>query len=472
MVTIEINNNFCILTSKDNLDGLKSLYKALAFRHPQAFYMQKKLRYTWDGFVYPLSKRGKLKTGLLQKAIDILVEWEEDYNVIDHRRKIQLGEIPHELGGLIPYDYQREGVERLFSNYVLEQLHPRAVIPFSVGAGKTLMMFMIHATVIDAQTLIIVDRKPLFSQLLGDAKKVFGNKVGYINADNIKWGQITICMLLSLRNCMVSQYNRLKEFTVVLVDEPDSNLGDTMETVLLGLPSATVRVGFSGSVFVRDKELKKDIILNTKLRELFGEPIFKVTAKTLEEQGITTKVIVKLLKGNRLPVGDITFNDEFDRICCSENRFEQIRYRLIYNIKAKRKQIFVFTKFIQQTEDLYHYLKDKLPEGITIDYSHHKKVGDVLDRFREGKLNILITSLYLKRGINVPNIEVIINNSGGLDRNPIQVFGRGVRRLPGKDKWYLEDFVDINCNYLQRHAKDRIKLYKILGLEIRNYSLL
>jgi superfamily II DNA or RNA helicase len=472
VIKLEINNNFCKFSSVDNEQGLKSLYKDLSFRHPEAFYMQRKLKYTWDGFVHPLNKKGRLKTGLLQTAIDILVEYEEEYMVLDHRVKIQTQDIPSELGGLTPYGFQTQGVEALFSNYVLEQLHPRAVIPFSVGAGKTLMMFMIHATVVNARTIIVVDRKPLFDQLLNDAYKVFGKKVGYINAKDIVWGELMVCMLMSLSNRLQTQAHRLQEYNVLLVDEPDSNLGSSMESVVLGLPNTTVRVGFSGSVFVRDKELKKDILINTKLRELFGEPIFKVTAKDLEDEGVTTKVIIKLIKGNRLMVSGLDFNDEFKSIACSPRRFEQIYNRIMYNWKGGRRHIFIFTRFIQQTEDLYHFLRERLPSNIGLGFSHHKMVGNVLDLFKEGKINVLVTSLYLKRGINVPNIEVIINNSGGLDRNPIQIFGRGVRRMPGKEIWYFEDFMDINCTYLHKHSKDRIKLYKTLKLEVRNYSLI
>jgi superfamily II DNA or RNA helicase len=86
---------------------------------------------------------------------------------------------------------------------------------------------------------------------------------------------------------------------------------------------------------------------------------------------------------------------------------------------------------------------------------------EILEDFKQGKLKCLVGNLKIfNKGINIPNLDVIINASGNAgDVVTVQTIGRCLRKSPGKEKATYIDFMDAG-DYLNKHSVSRIAALK------------
>ncbi len=473
MVRFTINNNTTKLTGDD--EALRALYNHLKFKHPNAYHMKKRLGYHWDGYVYPLSKTGTMKTGLIQTALDYLVEELdiEDYEIVDHRRQLEVGDIPTEVGPMSltgKYAYQKRVIESIVFNDFLDQPHGRGIVLASMNAGKTPIMFGVHMAVKDSRTIILINNTVLYKQLKKDLAMVFPDTYGYMQGKSIQWGEIMVVMVQTLSNRLKEYSTQLAQFNILLTDECDLAANKTFETVYKALQHISLRAGFTGTAFLRF--LKKDAIRNTKMLEIFGSLLYTITMKELEEKDVSTPIVVKLIKGNTQVIDGLNFKEEWDEcITYNKKRHKKILKRVRFNMNSHRNHIMIFCKFIAQVEQTYQYLQKHSEGRYTVGYAHHKSNHDpVIEAFRVGELNVLVCSLFLKRGLNLPLITTILNAAGGdFYSAPLQIAGRGVRKHKSKSVVYLEDMQD-KGKYLSKHSRQRVRYYKQQKLKLRDLT--
>lgn len=468
MIRLEINNNTTKLTG--NSEVLSDLYHTLKFKHPDAYHIKKYIRYYWDGFVYPISNKGVIKTGLLDTVLEITSEDELEYEVEDHRKIPIAYDIPTVIGGTKIHAHSVEVLKAIAHNELLPGCpHPRGIVLASMNAGKTLMMCGVHMMYRDAKTIILLESSTLYKQMKEDLSKIFPDSYGYMQGKKIQWGDIMIVMVQTLKNRLKEYESKLLEYQVLLTDEADLASNKTFETVYSKLHHMPIRLGFTGTAFMR--QLAKDKLRNIKMLEIFGNVLYDISMKDLEDWGISTPVVMKSVWGNTGQVSTATdFKSEFDQlITFNKARHKKICKRVLYNLKAKRTHIMIFCKYIDQATETYAYLQPRIPKKYSIEVTHHKtKDSRIIEDFKSGKLNILICTLYLKRGMNFPWIQVIINASGGaFYSNPLQIIGRGVRKHKKKMKLYVEDIYDMG-KYLEKHSKQRLKYYRDQRLTIRD----
>jgi intein/homing endonuclease len=331
---------------------------------------------------------------------------------------------------------------------------------------NTLIMMGTYLGFNKSRTMILLDNSKLYIQIKRDLHSLFPHEYGYMQGKEVKWGNIMVGMIKTVKNRLSEFRKEFNTFRVLLVDEADLAGNATYNAVFKEFPNAGARIGFSGTVFLRD--LKKDALRNNTLREYFGDILFSITAKELEDQEFTTKAIVKLVPG--LKGGGEDFIDEFNNVIgLNPAHHYLILKRVRYNLMTHKYPIMVFTRYIEQTEVLGLYLKSALP-NVSLDWVHHKRAEQkVLDNFKDGKIKVLVCSLFLKRGLSFPLVRCIINASAGeFYSNPLQVLGRGTRTNEGKKKvFYFEDIMD-SGTYLTRHSKARVLQYKREKYFIRN----
>ena len=83
----------------------------------------------------------------------------------------------------------------------------------------------------------------------------------------------------------------------------------------------------------------------------------------------------------------------------------------------------------------------------------------VLDAMRNGHQPIVLSSVILDEGVDVPAIRSLVLAGGTKARHRIkQRIGRGMRAVEGKHKLMVWDFADAG-KYLGAHARDRQILY-------------
>jgi superfamily II DNA or RNA helicase len=75
--------------------------------------------------------------------------------------------------------------------------------------------------------------------------------------------------------------------------------------------------------------------------------------------------------------------------------------------------------------------------------------------------------MIIRRGKNLPIMQVLINGAGGKSHeNILQILGRLLRKGEGQEKVYLDDFFDKGY-YLQKHSKRRIIFYRNEKFEVK-----
>lgn len=100
-------------------------------------------------------------------------------------------------------------------------------------------------------------------------------------------------------------------------------------------------------------------------------------------------------------------------------------------------KILIFGERIRQAEELYERLRGQYPERVG---RYHSQMGqqanrNVLDRFRDGSIRILIACKAIDEGVDIPDADVGIILSGtSVQRQRVQRLGRIIRNAEGKER--------------------------------------
>lgn len=101
------------------------------------------------------------------------------------------------------------------------------------------------------------------------------------------------------------------------------------------------------------------------------------------------------------------------------------------------EKVLIFGERIRQAEELYKLLNERYPARVG---RYHSQMGDqanknILERFRQGDIRILIACKAMDEGVDVPDVSVGIILSGtSAQRQRIQRLGRIIRKKEGKTR--------------------------------------
>jgi superfamily II DNA or RNA helicase len=193
------------------------------------------------------------------------------------------------------------------------------------------------------------------------------------------------------------------------------------------------------------------------------------------DEGFSSDVKVYIHNGNtRVKYkGDYHKEHEFGIIKSGERnnkitkltskRSRQSRLPLMVFCKHHRHLDFVYKRLMKKAGIVGHELF-----GLRIEKVHHQTPNrkEIVERFRDGKTDILVGSYILKRGMNFPLLRWIINAGGGDSvENVLQILGRATRKHESKKYTGMDDFYD-RGQYLRRHSYHRVNTYKKEKLKV------
>ncbi len=136
--------------------------------------------------------------------------------------------------------------------------------------------------------------------------------------------------------------------------------------------------------------------------------------------------------------------------------------------KDSDKRVFIFVPNIACGKLLESCLKKEL--NCQFVFSEMKERKEIINRFRENKLQFIITTTILERGVTVANVDVcIINADDDIfdERSIVQIVGRA-----GRDKRYPEADVIIFADYYTVGIKASIKHIESMNQIARKKNLL
>ena len=346
---------------------------------------------------------------------------------------------------LAPFPHQREMMRALIEVRMAGK--EKALGVMASGTGKTLVVafdtqgYFIHS---EPNVLIICHSKQLLYQHKEEFQRVFG--------DTCKYGMF-IGPEKSIdedTNFVFATFQSLREhleefspdmFDYIWVDEAHHTPAKTFLTVvnhfrpkfLLGLTATPIRED------------------GASLDDTFGAPIYELDLIEAWHRDLLSpvecKVFTDYIEGIEayLDSGEKVSWKQLNNSVFVEQRDEKIIDIVSGYIKPDSTTVF-FCRNIAHAERIAKLI----PEAETIHSElSDKKIAERLDAFRKGELRIITVVDMLNEGIDIPRIDnlVFLRPTKSL-RILLQELGRGLRKMPGKDRVMVYDFVD-NCEHLE-----------------------
>lgn len=252
------------------------------------------------------------------------------------------------------------------------------------------------------------------------------------------------------------------------------------------LNNARMRIGMTGTL---DKSKK---IHMARIKSLMGNPIINVTNKQMIDRGVSAKPHIKMvpitqptdldaqvgayMKKNGMTTGgtagDLMAYQVTYSLGVIHNRYRNHLIAEIAYQGAKRlnkKAVLIIVNSIEHGELISKEL-DSL--GAEYDFIQGKDDTDtrnaVLERVKNGSLKIVIGTKILDAGIDLPNISIYIECSGGKSYiTLLQRIGRSLRVMEDKKDVYIFDLWDrTTSGPLYKHGKERLKYYREQGFDV------
>lgn len=454
------------------------LYEELSIKHPNAFYLRGRIK-GWDGKVHFLNKYGKFKIGMLPRVYQWCKDNGLNVEVVDKRLPIPKAKAVEKVGKFKLRDEQFKVLQRVINNSIGGIPYYIGVLDLNVGFGKTLIMSALYYSFgKKLKTLLITNDSDWLQQAKSEFKEYLpGEDITFVQGSKVtNWSNFSIGMVQSISRNIKTYQKELAKVDMVLVDEADLAGSKSYQSVLSHLYNTRVRLGLSGTIYV--SQLKKDQLKNMNLEAYFGQKISEFRLKDSIKKGYSTKVVVKLVDTEPWYIspdnGPRDYKAEYDNFI-TENvyGYKCVLDRLKKSIKYGNLPALIVCKHIKHCENLYKYINSALDGKYKIACVHvntdRAKRDYIMKRFREGEIDILVSTTITSRGKNFPKLRYMVNAAGmSSEEKTIQFLGRLVRLFEGKDKVYLDDIQYNGPHYLSRHSKRRARYYRKEKLKVIN----
>lgn len=459
------------------LKEANQLYKKFQIRHPNAFFLRSKIK-DWDGMVKFITKTGTFKIGLLPSVFASCKELGINPKIVDLRKPVPIVSKPvTSIGKYKLRPEQIKAVSSVINNRVGGKPFHIGVLDYTVNAGKSLIMAALYYSFKEKlKTLLITNDSDWLQQSKEEFKQYLpGEDITFVQGSNVKnWANFSIGMVQSISRNIKKYQPELSKIDMVLVDEADLAGNKSYQQVLTHLYNTRVRIGLSGTIYM--SKYAKDRLKIMNLRSFFGDTLSEFRLKDSIKKGYSTETIVKMVPAEPYyPKGWESEKTDYkaiydDTITNNQYALSVVLDRLKYNMKYGRLPALVVCKYIQHCENIYKYIKDALEESLNIAYVHvntkDKERKKIMEDFRNGKIDILVSTTLIARGKNFPLLKLLIN-AASMDsqEKSIQFLGRLVRTHKSKSRVYLDD-IQYFGDYLTRHGNHRRMYYQKEKLKV------
>lgn len=467
------------------------LREALKIRAKGYFFSSAYRSGDWDGYIrYVSESTGVFDTGILYQVVEYLKKKKIKYTLRDNQQSIGEFKLPKKIGEFTLRKDQREAVRSLVDNKFEDIPFQRGIMAQATNTGKSLVAVGIFAYFKKACGIFLVNSTDLFNQAYDDFSKLFPGEVGAINSKKTEWKRINVCMVQTIESRLRSEKGKYKGYLakvqVFILDEADEVINRKGTKEIMGIcHNAPVRVALTGSALLNVGRIKKDkefshrgSTKNQDQLRFFGPILYQRTNAENVKEGISAKPTIVMYKGNtHVEIsGDFAAEKQLG-IIENKRRNNTIKNRVKINLKKKRFPIVVLFEKHQHGDILYKQISKAIGENIRIEKIHGKTDRgyrkQILSEFNKKQIPVLLASMIIKRGLNLPWMKTLINAAGGDSHaRTLQILGRSLRKdkKGKKKKVRLEDFWDIG-KYLIRHSKHRKIYYRNEGFKVKEKYL-
>lgn len=466
-----------VIGGKDGLldfDVRQELHEYLRVKADNYRFSPAYREHRWDGFVNMLTPANYFATGFVPMVIKHFKELGVDVVLEDNRKELPtlnevidpyIGEIDSRDGkGAVTWvgrDYQVDMVRKV-NNHTAGIYFPRGILDCATNAGKTSIAAMIVKNLSRKyKTVFMCSSQEIFKQSVDFFSQVIGEPVGQLKSGKFEPKWFTIVMaktayIQAKKSINIKKF--LHDTEVLIVDESDEAGAKTYAKVL-----QDVKAGMR--VFVSGTPLDAGRVANMTNIGLSGTKLGTITNKFLIEQGQSQDPLVEILLNDCLTKPCATYDIEDRTVIQGSTRKLQDMVKIIRKHNAEPTLI-TFTE-IAHGEYILEYLQEQLPDiKIALVHGEHTERAENIEAFKQGEVQVLISSSILKRGANLKNIRVFIMAHGGKSvRDLKQFIGRALRHDGIHDTVHCYDWYDIGT-WVGKHSQARIKTYRAEGFKV------
>lgn len=370
------------------------------------------------------------------------------------------------------YDYQQIAFDKIV---VALKKTFRALMVMATGLGKTIMSIEVVKYFITPKdkVLFLCHDNGILNKTYKDYKKFIGESYTYAKfygqakdweADKHHFVFATFQSVLAhLRNEKAKKkLFSPKHFTFIVVDESHHSQAETFAEVI-NYFKPKYKLGMTATP---DREDQADI------RDIFGQEVVNLGLPEAIAKGWLTPIDYKVLSDG--------LDEEKIRAVCKEVLEDNVRL----TEKQINEKIFIKVRTEEQCKIIKSYSKTRkaivfceniehlqhvasiLPSAVTIHSEQTATVNDFnFDLFEHGYVQHVIVVDKFNEGIDIPNTELLnfLRNTGS-ERIFLQQLGRGLRKVPGKEKVVVLDFV-ANVDRIKQVSKLVKEVEKIAGIQ-------
>lgn len=414
----------------------------------------------WDGRTHFYSRTtGRFPTGLLSRVKEI-IGFDETDEFQDNRfpKDYSWGDAVDrakvlELNGISLAGHQRESIINNVKN-------GRGLNLLATNAGKS-EVIVGTAMAIRRKTLWLVSTKDLLLQCADRFNLRTGLKAGIVGAGQFSVGDIMTVGMVQTINAREKKWKDfLAQFEVLMIDECQHAQAVTWFTIANNC-NASFRFGLSGSI-------PKDETKAHRIKAVTDYNIIsEISNKTLIEAGWSAKPTFHI-RPVRFPKNRKNYFDAYNDMINDHNGYLQVVLNDIVEWYDRDKVVLVLVERKYQGSRISQELGGR---GIKCVYIHGNHEGEyrkkVLDKFRGGKIPILIATKILGEGVDVPSIQVLILPACGKSpQRQLQRIGRALRKKAEDNKADVVDYLILGNEFLEDHSQERVELYADEGFDI------
>jgi len=487
MLQIQVQNLTSRFVTPPSADVIASIRFKLRYKIEGAqFVARSRSRYSnrpIEEYKYLYNKKThSFPSGLLNDVLEILNEYQLTFSILDQRPDYPIHS-PLNLNKFILRDYQTDTEAKAFAA-------KNGVIKIATGGGKTAIFTSMLGKLNGYKNIVFVRRQLLLLQTIKILQEQLGVPIGQIGAGVIDIQNTTVAMIPTVAravdasfsfqksdeddeddNTIVNENERrlileyLKECHSLIIDECHCLPAESAQLVSKHATQARYRWGFSATPWRGDG---KDILIHAAT----GPRIVDIDASYLIDRKYLVAPHIFFLK---TPPCNIPNKSQGQYQVVYKNLVVQNEARnnliLKHALEAYERSEHVLI-LVQQIEHGKILLDQLEQQGVWAEYISGSSTiitrEETIQRFRSRTRAVLIGSSVLDEGIDIPEITVLINASGGKSSAKYyQKIGRCIRPFEDKKRAIVIDFLDQDIKYLSNHAQARLdilrteRLYKI-----------
>lgn len=356
--------------------------------------------------------------------------------------------------------YQREAYDRAITK-------EHGIIHHPTGSGKSEIAIALVKS-INCKWLFLVHRTTLVMQAAERYQLRTGDTAGLVCDGN--WDdthRLTCATFQTLHVAIKNKRPLVKKFLEsiqgVIFDESHAIAAKTFYKVAMSLPNAYWRIGLSGTPLARMD--KKSIYAIGAI----GPVIHRLKPEVLIQEGVIARprIIVTPISA---PAGGSNFAEAYKSgivLCEKRNR------AIIRDIETAEKPCIVFVKLIEHGKILKDMCRlagweARFVQGA--DTTKHRQ--SIITSTARGAVDVLISTVVLQEGVDIPECMSIVNAAGGRSIIALlQKIGRGMRSKDSrgnivKTEFDVYEYNDIGNRWLMIQSQQRFNTYRKEGYKV------